>query len=617
MEELWNIILCVDDDCIANEATRFLLDLYYTKQPDRTRRSTAKVLHEYFLKDVYARLSHLLVTAVPSSSTSTHESDELYKVLKTYGEQLSSASVSPVSQPVDHELWSQKIERLLAIAEDYIHLVEHEHSPAGHIASFHGLEYQIKLVLADSTKVHCPYDIAIVHSNDTLERLRIRLGQFYKVSSQDTHLSIQNTGASAPLDSHTKPLDSSMDAASSSTNSTILGLALNSKYLYEIHVTSGTTVYIKFAGNTHHQPVPSGSSEPTRIYLTDTPSRFNLNENDDLSTPSNIMGDNLKLYDVLYKLSFLREEPIQKRIRNLLCLMPSDSRVRDHLDQISLRATDAQQVIEQVFLWQTCSSIQLLYNLEVLSSRIYPLSTNDGIIQSSKLFRQDFVKQSGVKYLFQLLQSMHLAIDDHYQYSLCQEMIMLILQLLKLLLCGKVSREEAVPSSLPTPIASSAMAYSIKVNEHHPTAIEWDFRSTIEHAVFEDFVEHMKQFIFLCWAAAAGNLRLHGPKLRISEPVKLDRHAVLEQINSNVFCRNNSRLSVSNESSIESKTVRFGICLKKSSISPMDSEIAQNLIEIITLCFEKRSEFLGKIERLPLGNIEIKHFLLSFSYVPR
>ena len=449
MEELWNIILCVDDDSIANEATRFLLELYYTKQPDRTRRSTAKTLHEYFLKDVYARLSHLLVTAVPSSSTSTRESDEFYKVLKTYGEQLSSASVSRTAQPIDHELWSQKIERLLAIAEEYIHLVEHEHSPAGHIASFHGFEYQIKLVLADSTKMHCPYDISIVHSNDTLDRLRARLGQFYKVPSQDIHLSIQNTDASAPFESHTKPLDTSMDAASSSTHSTVLGSALDSKYLYEIQVTAGTTVYIKLSGNTHNQPVPSGSSEPARIYLTDATSRFSLNENDDLSTPSNIMGDDPKFYDVLYKLSFLRDEPIQRRVRNLLRLMPSDSRVRDHLDQISIRAVDTQRVIEQVFHWQTCSSIQLLYNLEILCSRIYPLSTNDGIIQSSKLFRQDFVQQSGVKYLFQWLQSMHLSIDDHYQYSLCQEMIMLILQLLKLLLCGRVSQEKVAQSLMP------------------------------------------------------------------------------------------------------------------------------------------------------------------------
>jgi hypothetical protein len=79
--------------------------------------------------------------------------------------------------------------------------------------------------------------------------------------------------------------------------------------------------------------------------------------------------------------------------------------------------------------------------------------------------------------------------------------------------------------------------------------------------------------------------------------VKLDRHALLQQINTNVFCRNSSKNSSSSDPSMNNnlqKTVQFGICVKKDSILPLDSEIAEKIIEIIMFCFEKRPEFIGK-----------------------
>ena len=40
-----------------------------------------------------------------------------------------------------------------------------------------------------------------------------------------------------------------------------------------------------------------------------------------------MMAENSKVYDVLYKLSYLNNKNIHKRIRNLLHLMPSDIRI--------------------------------------------------------------------------------------------------------------------------------------------------------------------------------------------------------------------------------------------------------------------------------------------------
>jgi hypothetical protein len=640
VDELWNMILCVSDDNLANDATRFLLDMYYTKQPNRTRRTTPQLLHEYFLKEVYTRLSYLLSTAVPPSITLTEEMEHFYKSLKTYGEQLTTTTTishSSITNEINHTLWLQKIERLLMITEEYIHIVEHEHSQTAHITSFHGLEYQIKILLGEIGKTNSSYDIVTVHSNDTLEMLRVRLGQYFKVPSYDIHISIQNTRPLPQSYDHLGmnntaiPLSCSSNNQPNNSNNSVLGSWLNSKYLYQVHITPGTTVYIKILGSSNNQPIKSGNYEPVRMNLNDPsliiPTRHmnnsNLSTNEDLTrlTPSNMMAENSKVYDVLYKLSYLNNKNIHKRIRNLLYLMPSDIRINDYLDLISIRAVDSctterrqstetstntnpvnsRKAIECIFDVNNYSPIQLLYNLEILSSRIVPLSTNNGIQQSSKLFRQDFIEQSGVEFLFQLLNSLNDFITDEYQYSLCQEMTILILQLIQLLVCGNNQQDDNHSTSMQISPASSSLSLQISqtVNDSINDSIDSDYRATVENLQFEEFVEEIKQLIFLCWAAAAGNLKLHGQNSNIKEQVKLDRHALLQQVNANIFCRNSSKNSLSNESSTNynvEKTVQFGICVKKDAILPLDGEIAEKIIEIVIFCFEKRPEFIGKYE---------------------
>ena len=387
-------------------------------------------------------------------------------------------------------------------------------------------------------------------------------------------------------------------------------------------MTPGTTVYVKILATNYNPVIKSINSEPVRINLLPSASltpasslfadvRSNTNDQSVRITPSNMMADNAKVYDVFYKLSYLNNKDVNQRLRNLLNLMPSDARIHDCLDLISVptvnsstneqrQSTDSssntpinpQQAIEHVFNIHNCSLVQLLYHLEILSSRILPLSSNNGIQQSSKTFRQDFLKQSGAEFLFHLLSSLNDFIHDNYQYSLVQEMIILILQLIQYLLCANHPQEEISSTSIQiSPLQTP--------NDSLNTSMDIDSPSTIEHLEFQDFVEQMKQLIFLCWAAAAGNIRLHGQNSTIKEQVKLDRHALLKQINANIFTRHNSKNSFSNDSSNLNQTVQFGICVKNKSISPLDSEIAEKIIEILTYCFEKRVEFLGKNSNIP------------------
>ncbi|CAF3896498.1 unnamed protein product, partial [Rotaria sp. Silwood1] len=106
----------------------FYLIYIIQKQPNRTHRPRAQSLHECFLKEVYTRLSSLLIYAIPPSTSLTSTMEAYYKSLQSYGEQLitmdSSTILNESSINIDHQLWLQNIERLFMITEEYIHIVE-------------------------------------------------------------------------------------------------------------------------------------------------------------------------------------------------------------------------------------------------------------------------------------------------------------------------------------------------------------------------------------------------------------------------------------------------------------------------------------------------------------
>jgi len=653
LDELWNIILCVHDETIANDATRFLLELYYTKQPARTRRVALQTLYEWFLKEIYTRLSLLLNAAVPPTVQLTSTLEQFYQSLKISSEQLISNESTPSPMEtsdaeIDHQLWLQKIERLLMIIEEYIYFVDREYPITAHIASLHGLEYQIKIVLGELGKPNCPYDIAIVHDNDTLDMLRSRLALHYKVQPHEIHISFQNTRPLPHFYDNSNSINNAIalpsnspttsSSSPSTSNTTVLGTWLNPRYLYQLHIQPGTVLYIKFLGSTFNQPSKNLNSEPVRLYLTPSTSTSNDNSNLTNKTPTSLLAENVKVYDILYKLSYLNNRNIHNRIRNLLRLMPSDIRIVDILDFISVQSTNAsyppierrssteslqqrplqpEEALEQVFNFESCSLIRLLYNLEILSSRILPLSNQNIIKESSRTFRKHFIEHSGVEYLLKFLQKLHHSIQDEYQYVLCQEMTILILQLIQLLLCGQNQvDEQPQTTSIMSPIRP-ASPMAVTASDAADEMIDFDFQATIEHLQFDEFIGQIQQLIFLCWAAAAGNIRLQAQSLTIKEQVKLDRYALLQQINANVFSRNSSKNSSSSDSPMNTnqayEIVQFGICVKKDSILPLDSEIAEKIIEIIMICFEKRPEFIATFLVQPFFADFLLEILISTS----
>jgi hypothetical protein len=520
LNELWNIILCVTDDQLADRATCFLLHLYYTKQSMMIRRSNMSMCHKYFLQAVYTRLSGLLRTSV----SSTNETDEFYRTLKLCGEQLTTKSCVSSFDKLDYQSWLHKIERLLMIIDEYIHLVEREQSLIAHVTLFHGIEYQIKIILGHVNKSHNFYDRAIVHSNDTLEMLRTSLAQFYHVSSNEIQLSMQST---RPLrlsgyDHIKNDSTNELSSSSSSTTGYILDSYFNSRYLYELDITAGTIVYVKLLVGTSHQSATPVRQEPGRIYLTRSTrvvsshhTTYNV-----LSMPSTMISQDFKFYDILYKLSFVNNEAIHRRIRSLLYSMPSDRRLHDCLEQISLprgnmassrssaSSNKLNQCIERMFDVKMHSAIQLIYHIEILSSKILPQSADNGMRQSSRLFRQDFIEQDGIEFLFRLLHDFSHSISNDDQYALRQEMIILILQLLEMFLFGRMSTNDVL--SLSTAISTEPVALSSysEINETNVTNMEWNQTAIVNDLSNDDFVRRIEQLILLSWSAAVGNRQL-------------------------------------------------------------------------------------------------------------
>ena len=155
-------------------------------------------------------------------------------------------------------------------------------------------------------------------------------------------------------------------------------------------------------------------------------------------------------FDPLNKIILIISKRIQHRVRNILKIIPTDPKLLESFDKITNKITGQQAAsANNSILFETSSSSsssslntsqcsnnkesflkqnesplpnldsklkdfsyffnkdvplhRILYNLEALSSRIAPLASDSGTIQSSELFQQDFLKSNGLEILIALL----------------------------------------------------------------------------------------------------------------------------------------------------------------------------------------------------------------------
>lgn len=419
----------------------------------------------------------------------------------------------------------------------------------------------------------------------------------------------------------------------------------------------------------------------------------------------NYNGSNSSAFDLLHRLEDLDEPKIQLRVRNIMKLIPTDPKLLEAYDKITQRATNNNANIVTIsetnspvkksissssinfapltlkkqesnsnfdsklkrsndlasFFQKDLPLNKILYNLEALCSRLAPLSSDAGTLQSSELFQQDFIKSGGMDVLINLLKLDSL--PNYNNYEIKQNILILDLQILRLIIFGSIyppinllSTNGLQPSSQnkrPSnePITGCAKKCLIQSPGGHTSGIGNDLNSSGLQNSFDNsqspmqidraptnilfrmtasqITEIVSQLLLLVWSSACGNINLttsNGPSaLNLSS---LSSHSInsnkQNNSNSNVkliqedenlkpnkavkFSLSDQRLSIGSNMSTSSQdslnetnnSLHSGICMKNQSISIKDIKIASKAIEIISCFMQNRRDCIQNILSLSL-----------------
>uniref|UniRef100_A0A2K6E181 Ubiquitin carboxyl-terminal hydrolase 24 n=1 Tax=Macaca nemestrina TaxID=9545 RepID=A0A2K6E181_MACNE len=257
------------------------------------------------------------------------------------------------------------------------------------------------------------------------------------------------------------------------------------------------------------------------------------------------------------------------------------------------------------------STFRVLYNLEVLSSKLMPTADDDMARSCAKSFCENFLKAGGLSLVVNVMQRD--SIPSEVDYETRQGVYSICLQLARFLLVGQtmptlldedltkdgiealssrpfrnVSRQTSRQMSLcGTPEKSSYRQLSvsdrssIRVEEIIPAA-----RVAIQTMEVSDFTSTVACFMRLSWAAAAGRLDLVGSSQPIKESNSLCPAGIRNRLSS-------SGSNCSSGSEGEPVALHAGICVRQQSVSTKDSLIAGEALSLLVTCLQLRSQQLA------------------------
>ncbi|MEE6511685.1 hypothetical protein FKM82_018368 [Ascaphus truei] len=433
------------------------------------------------------------------------------------------------------------IERLLLLAERYVITVEDLYSVPRtilpHGASFHGHLLTLNLTY-ESTKDTFTIE---AHSNETVGSIRWKIAK---------HLNC--------------PIENLQIFASEN----LLTVNKDQKLLHQLGFSDEQALTVKTLGS----GTPSGNSADASAGSSSSSgfsSSYAMEQ--EKSLPGVVMALVCNVFDMLYQLANLEEPRITVRVRKLLLLIPTDPAVQEALDQLdslgrkktllsesqgsqsskspSLSSKQhhqpsASSILESLFRSSApgMSTFRVLYNLEVLSSKLMPTADDEMARNCAKSFCENFLKAGGLSLVVNVMQRD--SIPSEVDYETRQGVYSICLQLARFLLVGQTlpttfdedlmkdgveglssrpfrnaSRQSSRQMSLcGTPEKSSHRQLSvsdrssIRVEEIIPAA-----RVAIQTMEVNDFTCTVACFMRLSWAAAAGRLDLVGSNQPIKE----------------------------------------------------------------------------------------------------
>ncbi|XP_034385823.1 ubiquitin carboxyl-terminal hydrolase 24 isoform X6 [Cyclopterus lumpus] len=631
MDFIWRIAMETPDEEIANEAIQLIITYSYTNLNPKMKKDSVS-LHKKFIADCYKRLE--AASSALGGPTLTHAVTRATKMLTATAMPTVATSVQSPSR-YRGGFGSTKlviIERLLLLAERYVITIEDMYSVPRtilpHGASFNGHPVTLHITY-ESTKDTFTLE---THSNETIGSIR------WKISE---HLSC--------------PVDNVQIFA----NDSVMTMNRDQKLLSQLGFNDEQTLTVKSSGT----GTPSGSSESSASASSSSSSAvFNSAYalEQEKSLPGVVMALVCNVFEMLYQLANLDETRITLRVRKLLLLIPTDPEVQDALDNFVPKESSvwshqktlfqgtgsrspsmsskqqhqpsAASILESLFRSSApgMSTFRVLYNLEVLSSKLMPTSDDEMAKTSSKSFCENFLKAGGLSLVVNVMQRD--SIPSEVDYETRQGVYSICLQLARFLLVGQsmpsaldddVIRDGESLSSRPfrnagragrqlslcgTPEKSSyrqmslSERSSIRVEEIIPAA-----RVAIQTMEVGDFTSTVACFMRLTWAAAAGRLDLVGSP----QPIRETHSALLPQGVRTRVSSTGSNCSSSSEGETPPTALHAGICVRQQCVSVKDTIIAREALSLLVTCLQLRCQQLCSFYNLPSVNDFIIDVLLG------
>ncbi|XP_063403289.1 ubiquitin carboxyl-terminal hydrolase 24-like [Mytilus trossulus] len=580
LDYLWDICLNTSDENIANISIQLLMTVSYTNLAPRLKKDAVS-LHKKFITECYNRLENAMIGI--GGTVLARCISSATKTLTAPVVQL----VSTIPLPC-RSIKLQNIERLLWIAEVYVLNVEEAHNTPRtilpHGAAFQG--YQINLyVTCESSK----QDFMLVcHSNETLCSVRTKVSNRMKKASETIQIIV---------------------------NEKMLETKKDQKLLNQLDFEDNQTVMVKLT-----TPVSVQSSQ---VPTTPT-SKLNFDLEQEKTLPGVVMAVGGQVFEMLYQLANLDEARITSRVRKLLMLIPTDQGISDVLDSISQKGMKQfgsgedlspktsprkttpipspklppKDILKSLFDSEShdMSAFRVLYNLEVLSSKLMPVTQDIGSKFGAQSFCEDFLNAGGLQLVVNVLQPESLAPDINYTirqgcYSIC-------LQLARFLLCGQTVTGDGLGSisSLDDVKAGAISVPATPTSLTQPLTIIVEKPSAGSHAVqtmgVYEFTETVSCFMRVTWAAAAGRLHLLGS----SQPI-------IESTTGLYTCGKSRQSSTGSTGSTNSdsdcQSLHAGVCIRQQIISSQDCTIAKEALEILVTCLQLRCELIASFYTLP------------------
>ncbi|KAG7514087.1 ubiquitin carboxyl-terminal hydrolase 24 isoform X3 [Solea senegalensis] len=628
MDFIWRIAMETPDEEIANEAIQLIITYSYTNLNPKMKKDSVS-LHKKFIADCYKRLE--AASSALGGPTLTHAVTRATKMLTATAMPTVATSVQSPSRSTKLVI----IERLLLLAERYVITIEDMYSVPRtilpHGASFNGHPVTLHITY-ESTKDTFSVE---THSNETIGSIR------WKISE---HLSC--------------PVDNVQIFA----NDSVLTMNRDQKLLSQLGFSDEQTLTVKSSGT----GTPSGSSESSASASSSSSSAvFNSAYalEQEKSLPGVVMALVCNVFEMLYQLANLDETRITLRVRKLLLLIPTDPEVQDALDNFVPKESSvwshqktlftlgqgagsrspsmatkqqhqpsAASILESLFRSSApgMSTFRVLYNLEVLSSKLMPTSDDEMAKTSSKSFCENFLKAGGLSLVVNVMQRDSIPSEVDYEtrqgvYSICLQLarFLLVGQSMPAALDDDVIRDGEALSSRPfrnasrsgrqlslcgTPEKSTyrqmslSERSSIRVEEIIPAA-----RVAIQTMEVDDFTSTVACFMRLTWAAAAGRLDLVGSP----QPIRETHSSLVSQGVRTRVSSTGSNCSSSSEGETIPTALHAGICVRQQSVSIKDAIIAREALSLLVTCLQLRCQQLCSFYNLPSVNDFIIDILLG------